>query len=464
MITLANELPARVRPPGTLSVYSNHGTALAGLLVQEVSGMLWEEYVEKNILDPLGMDHSTVWQPVRPELERHLAVGYRHRNGQFEATDFEFVPIAPAGCASASGADMARFMIAHLEPGRGNETQFLSAETTRWMHRRLFSNAAGIDGMLHGFYEMNQNGERIIGHGGSLTCFHTLLALLPERGVGVFISYNSDTGARAQEDFWQAFLNHYFPASNANRPRPTAGPHPGWSAYVGEYSSLRRSFTSLTKLSALMWTARVSADPSGYLLITGLGDQPRRWIEVGPALFQEAEGTKRIAFRTEDNGRTTYLLPDFPALAFVRHRWYESSRFHFAVVGGALLVLTSALLLWPALAWRMRHRPIIGSPPRAARLSAWLMSLLLVGFMAGVMKVAADPQQLAFGVPIALQRLLWLPLVAALLIALSGLFVLRAWFLGYWLWPSRVHYTLVAFAGATVLWWTWHWNLLGFHY
>jgi hypothetical protein len=67
-------------------------------------------------------------------------------------------------------------------------------------------------------------------------------------------------------------------------------------------------------------------------------------------------------------------------------------------------------------------------------------------------------------VPIALQRLLWLPLVAALLIALSGLFALRAWFQGYWSWPSRVHYTLVALAGATVLWWTWHWNLLGFHY
>ena len=185
---------------------------------------------------------------------------------------------------------------------------------------------------------------------------------------------------------------------------------------------------------------------------------------MGPALFQEVEGTKRIAFRTEDNGRTTYLLPDFPALAFIRHRWYESSRFHIAVGGGALLVLTSALLLWPALAWCMRHRPIIGGPPRAARLSAWLMSLLLVGFMAGVMKVAADPQQLTFGVPIVLQQFLWLPLVAALLVALSGLYVLRAWFLGYWSWPSRVHYTLVALAGATVLWWTWHWNLLGFHY
>ena len=76
VITLANELPARVRPPGALSVYSNHGTALAGLLRDAGSlQMYWEEYVEKNILDPLGMDHSTVWQPVRPELEPCLGRG-----------------------------------------------------------------------------------------------------------------------------------------------------------------------------------------------------------------------------------------------------------------------------------------------------------------------------------------------------------------------------------------------------
>jgi CubicO group peptidase (beta-lactamase class C family) len=464
VITLADELPARVRPPGRISVYSNHGMALAGLLVQEVSGMLWEEFVQTNILQPLGMEHTTDWQPVRPELEPHLAVGYRHRDGQFQAADFEFVPIAPAGGASASGADMARFMIAHLQPGRGNEQQLLSPETVRLMHRRLFSNAAGINGMLHGFCEMNQNGERIIGHGGALTCFHTLLALMPERGVGVFISLNSDTGAGVHEDFWQAFLNHYFPATNAAPPRLPADSKLRWRAYAGEYSGLRRSFTTLTKLSAILWTARVTVDPAGYLVTTGLSDKPQRWIEVEPSLFQESEGTRRIAFRTEIDGRTTYLFPNFPAMAFIRHHWYESSTFHFALAGGALLLLASALVFWPALAWYLHGRPIIGSPPRTARFSAWLMCLLLTAFFAGVTAVVADPHQIGFGVSVFLQRLLWLPLVAALFLAISGLFVLRAWFKGYWSLPGRVYYTLVALAGITVLWWTWHWNLLGFHY
>lgn len=464
VITLDIELPERVRRPGEVSVYSNHGTALAGLLVQEVSGMLWEEYVQKNILDPLGMEHTTVWQPVSPALKPTLAIGYRHINGQFKPTPFNFVPISPAGSASASGGDMARFMIAHLESGRLQENRVLSETTVRAMQRPLFSNAPGINGLLHGFDEMNQNGERIFGHRGGMPCFYTLLALMPDHGIGVFISYNSDMGAKGHEDFWQAFLNHYFPAPVNTDLRPTTESITRIQKLTGEYSSLRRSSTTLTKLSALLWTARVSVDPDGYLLTTNCGEKPRRWIEVEPSVFQEMGGTRRMAFRTDLGGQRTYLFPDFPAMTFIRHRWYETSTFQFAAAAGPLLLLGSGLLFWPLLAWYMHDRPIIGSPPRAARLSAWFMSLLFIGFFVAVAAVIKDPSQLTFGVPVLLQRILWLPILAALFLAISAYFALRAWAKGYWSFPGRLHYSSVALAGAAILWWTWHWNLLGFHY
>jgi CubicO group peptidase (beta-lactamase class C family) len=66
-------MPARVRPPGEFTAYSNHGTALAGYIVEEVSGMPFEEYIEKNIYKPLDMQRSTFRQPLPPELAPDIA-------------------------------------------------------------------------------------------------------------------------------------------------------------------------------------------------------------------------------------------------------------------------------------------------------------------------------------------------------------------------------------------------------
>jgi CubicO group peptidase (beta-lactamase class C family) len=461
---LAGELPQRVRPPGRIAVYSNHGAALAGLIVQEVSAMPWEDFVEKNILEPLQIKHTTVRQPVPVSLKGDLAVGYKYVQGDFMATGFEYVPLAPAGCMSASGGDMARFMIAHLQNGRYEDTRILSEDTARLMHSTLFSNAPGINAMLHGFYEMNQNGERIFGHGGDITCYHTLLALLPERNIGVFVSYNSDTGAKAAHDFWQAFLDRYFPPVAVEDSKPAAASAVKLAKFAGEYSSLRRSFTTLTKLSDVMNLVKVRVDPEGYLVTTGLGGETRRWIEVEPSVFREARGTRRLAFKTEDSGRAAYLFPDFPAIALVKHQWHETFLFHAALAGVSLLLMISALVFWPVVAYCSSGKPRHGSPPRTARLSAWLMSLLFVVFFMYLLQVTRDPGEIAFGIPILLQRALWLPIGAALFVVLNGVFMVVAWLGGYWSFLGRVHYTLVTFAGAALLWWTYHWNLLGFHY
>ena len=61
---LSRELPDRVRAPGTVSTYSNHGVGLAGLVLEEVSGEKWGDYVQQHILDPLQMSSATAFQPV----------------------------------------------------------------------------------------------------------------------------------------------------------------------------------------------------------------------------------------------------------------------------------------------------------------------------------------------------------------------------------------------------------------
>ncbi|MGH9675828.1 MAG: serine hydrolase domain-containing protein, partial [Candidatus Acidiferrum sp.] len=110
---LAKELPARVRPPNELSSYSNHGTAIAGYIVAQVSGMSWEDYVEKNILKPLEMSNTLVRQPKPEDLPAAISKGYKWEGGKYKEKGFEYVPISPAGCMSAAAVDMTHFMISH---------------------------------------------------------------------------------------------------------------------------------------------------------------------------------------------------------------------------------------------------------------------------------------------------------------------------------------------------------------
>ena len=117
------------------------------------------------------------------------------------------------------------------------------------MHSRLFAHAPELSAMLHGFIEGLVNGERTIGHDGSIVCCFTLLSLLPEHNAGVFVTYNCNTGDRALGGFQKAFMDHYFPASAIPELKPPRPVPDRLARCTGEYSSLRRSFTSLTKLA-----------------------------------------------------------------------------------------------------------------------------------------------------------------------------------------------------------------------
>lgn len=78
---ISARLPPRIRPPGELIAYSNHGYALAGLLVEEISGVPFETYVDEHLFRPLRMTRTGFELPARLEVD--LAVGYRYLEDEF---------------------------------------------------------------------------------------------------------------------------------------------------------------------------------------------------------------------------------------------------------------------------------------------------------------------------------------------------------------------------------------------
>jgi CubicO group peptidase (beta-lactamase class C family) len=240
---LASHIPGRVFPPGEVASYSNYGAALAGYIVARASGQSYDQYVQEQILDPLGMTHSSALAPLHPEVMNQVSVGYQYTDGAFEIYPKFFGPLdfAPMGYMVASATDMARFMIAHLQGSfygdATTEIHILKEATVQQMHSTIFTHDPRLLGTAYGFFDFSDNGQRTIGHSGEAEPMHSLLLLLPDQNLGVFIAYNTlDIGSLTTQHlgFQRAFFDHYYPAPAVEpiQPRQTLrnGPVSLWVA------------------------------------------------------------------------------------------------------------------------------------------------------------------------------------------------------------------------------------------
>src|SRR5690554_639967 len=207
---LNKNMPERVFPPGEIMAYSNYGAALAGYIVELISGQSFEEYVEENILYPLEMFNTTFRQPLPEELSAEMTGAYKFAGGEYHKGGFEYISAVPAGAMSTTATDMTKFMIAHLQNGRYGDLQILEEDTAQEMHRQHFTHHPEINGMALGFIRETFNGEQVIYHNGGTMLFYSCLYLLPEHNTGLFVSYSGGTGNEYVQLF-QAFMDRYFP-------------------------------------------------------------------------------------------------------------------------------------------------------------------------------------------------------------------------------------------------------------
>jgi CubicO group peptidase (beta-lactamase class C family) len=246
--------PNQIYAPGTVPAYSNYGADLAGYIVERVSGLPFEEYIQKNIFRPLGMSHATFVQPLPDSLKSMMSNGYELASE--DPKPFELVLPAPApdGSLSITGADMAPFMIAQLQKGKYGDVQILQPQTAEMIHARHFAMDPAVNGMALGFYEESRNGLRIFGHGGDLNYFHSDMHLIPSEGLGFFISYNSlgKTDLDVRTVLWDHFLDRYFPVSQA---KPPASATPVTDSISGKYLSSRRDRLQFCARSGGSWAS-----------------------------------------------------------------------------------------------------------------------------------------------------------------------------------------------------------------
>jgi len=355
---LKAHIPARIFPPGRIVAYSNYGAGLAGYIVERASGQPLDAYIQRHILAPLDMRHSTFTQPLPANLAPLLAKGYVSASDG-KPKPFELVNPAPAGAMTASALDMANFMIAQLQDGRSGDAQILQPRTAALMHSSQYTAAPGLNGMDLGFYEENRNGQRIIGHGGDTIVFHSDLHLLLDANVGIFMAFNSAGKHGAvndvRSDIFRAFLDRYFPWQRPSTPA-LASAKVDAARVAGWYETSRRNQSALRFLY-LLNQSHVAAQPDGTITVSTLVDsagEPLHWREIGPLHYREVHGQSLLDFVTDAQGNILYWAAgDIPVLVYQR----LPGRMGMGTVGplltAAIAIALATLLIWLG-GWRIR--------------------------------------------------------------------------------------------------------------
>lgn len=468
---LGTRMPQRVFPPGCWLSYSNHGMALAGLVIADAAGKQFDDLVEAIIFQPLGMAHSSFKQPPPTTLLSSLVWDPRGQG--------PWLNPYPAGSLVTTAADMGRFMLALLGDAGADGTPLLSQSVRERLLSRHFTAHPAMPGVAYGFFEGSANGHRTLHHtgdGGS----HSLIWLMPAVNAGLFLVYTTPVGmppAEPREKAAAAVADWLVAARPFTLPAPPRDFAARAARFVGIYRPTQLAVTTVEKLAALPAQISVTDRGDGTLgLALGLGAESEVFVETEPLLFRSAGGVS-VAFTEGANGKIIGLTGtagtvDDP-LSAVRVGWLDDSRLHVGLIAAAIVVVAMRLLVMlGGLALRVmrvvagRHvaRTTPGLVPDGLgwRVSGVFALLCIAAPMVTAVSIimAGGPIfQLPRGVYVGLSLLSTASVAGAVLVPLT----VRAWARREGPGWHRLLLTAVAFAGAGAGPFLYYWNLLGFN-
>lgn len=459
---LAAHQPVRLRPPGRFSSYDNYGFALAGHLVQRVSGEPFPAFMRARWLEPLGMTKSTF--ALSEESPAGLARGYRLEDDRLRPVPIDYVNIPPAAGLATTAGDMSRFLIALTANRLPDGSPAFSPEVHAGLLEPQFAFHPAVPGRSYGFNEVFLNGRRVLTQLGSWPGFNSVLMVCPQSRVGLFLAYNRNDSLQLARSLVRTFARRFIsdtpPALEASEPPVSqlgANPLPWTGTYVT---------TRFPRRAPILGTAPeqfVQADPEGLIEI---GNTTYRQIE--PGVFERtgshvtgpAGVGRRIAFRLSEDGPASHLVTERGV--YRRAAWYEMGSTRRVLAVGVFCVLVSNLIWWPiagviTLTKRLivsnsGDQPVVerrhvgmgwlaqGAAVLAAGVGVWLL------VKPTLIQLDQGSFPYLYGLPepvVALMRAA--PFFLGLTLLVAG-FCMVAWRRGFWSLAARLHYSLVVLA------------------
>jgi|GEM_PF-993341 len=298
-------------PPGEIISYSTYNPALAAHAVEQITGMPFKAYLQLNVFEPLGMNHTSI-AAVKKEYQQDLATGYEYAADKYQKLPFQWFHTYPASDINSTATDMARFMIANLQYGTIDGKRILSEKSAREMQATHFRNHPKISGWAYGFYETVQNNLRFVEHGGSMDDgYSAMLSLIPEKNTGLFIACNTESCAFGLAGaIKNAFLNRYFPAQTKPEVPQTKNPSPdSLKKFTGKYRPIIYCHTCPPNTSYFPEPIEVKVMEDGTLSFPG-----GRLKQIEPMLFVKADGERAgqalFGFKENKQGEIAYMFQE----------------------------------------------------------------------------------------------------------------------------------------------------------
>jgi CubicO group peptidase (beta-lactamase class C family) len=406
---MAATMPPRMFPPGAATLYVNHGNALAGLVVQDVTGLPFTEVVQARILDPLGMTSTSYFVA---EDDPNLASSYRVHFGEVTPWRYEHYGTTPASSVHSTADDMARWLLVHA----GDGSPVLSPAAMQRMRTPQATIHPALPEHHYAFAPVRVEGHVGRSHGGSVPAFLSRMVVFDAQGVGVFVAQNA-----FGPDVCPAVVEAVASALPEAAPRPVEPVGDGRpedpDALVGDYRVADKYETAaFTRPGAVLSQPPLSVelDDEGFVRVDG-----HRFLRTGDLVF-EAE--------LDDNGIATmvFVPDDDAAIAWVhvdrtsayRPAWHAARWLHLGAYALALLLLVLGLV-------GLRRK----DTPHRGLWAAFGLAALGGTVVPHVFAIVADAGQPVYtqpfrlGTPAWIVATLWLPRLAA--VASLLLLVLR---------------------------------------
>jgi hypothetical protein len=295
--------------------------------------------------------------------------------------------------------------------------------------------------------------------------------LLPEKGVGIFVSFNSrgENGAvyGARSRLFDLFMDRYYPAAEPKDPPAIAGAAGHAQAIAGRYESSRRVESGFIALFYLIQQDQVIANADGTISLPSIEGETFR--EIAPNLWREVGGTRQLMV-SDVGGRRTIVDSADPTSVRQAVPLARNSLLNTMIAALSILVLLATVLVWPIGFWLRRTHKLApattGRPALAQRLTrvgavadlAYLFGWYTV--LAPLLETKLDVYNGGLDGTI---RILQVAAILPLAAAAVGLW-------NMWLtvradrgWGAKLRSVIVAAALFGIVWFAWMGNLIGFN-
>lgn len=476
--SLERHMPKRVAPPGLRTSYSNWGTDLAALIVENAAGVPYDAFVRARILIPAGMTSTVLRDPASAAgtayndeaLDARLAKPHELKGGAPTVMAHDAIePTYAAGAAALSARDAARWLQFFLNSGvvkeGAREARLLSPQAFAVMRTRQFDDRRFAPDFAHGFMETEIAGHPTFGHGGTLSGFIADMTVVPSLGLGVFVVVNGADGTRVPDAVSRAVIARFAEAGLYASPwTEKASPETAEAAkaLAGTYLGDRRLFSKFEKIASLGTEIVITAEDDGSVVLTQ-GGQARRLYPFAPDVWTDRGRDRLYAYRAA-GGEVVRVSWSMGTNTYERVGFFGSSSLFYAGVGAALFFSATVILG----AWRRQGR-MVRSTRLGALLALWqfLGALLWIVFLgvfgwamvslsdlplADIVALGWPPKPLLYAHYAAMAAAAGALLTA---FATAPVFTVSAWTV--W---RKIHYMLFAAAGLFAVYALYEWRVI----